>query len=130
MVRFLLNKIGRDKGAKSFKSQGITCEYKILKGPEWGNALKAKLIEETQEVRESVTQQEIIAELADVLEVINGLCKAYNISLEDIEKIKKQKYLERGGFEEGFYIKSIEMDENNPRIEHFRKSPDKYPETK
>lgn len=128
MIKFLLEKLGRDKGLEGFKSQNIKPIYKFLNGNELQEALKYKLIEEVQEVYEAQSNEEIVAELADILEVINGLCKAYNISFKEIEHVQKEKYIERGGFETGLYIKTLEMDNKNPKVEHFRKSPDKYPE--
>jgi len=128
MVKFSCKKLGRDKGLEGFKSQNIKPTYKILNGDELRQALKHKLIEEAQEIFDAQDRQEIIAELADVLEVISGLCKAYEIPLKEVEQAKEKKYNERGGFEKGLYIETLEMDEANPGVEHFRKSPDKYPE--
>ena len=128
MIKFRCNKLGRDKGLKDFKAENITPHYRILEGKEWCQALKHKLIEEAEEVQNSLKVDEIITELADVLEVIEGLCKAYNIDLNQLAQIKEKKYKERGGFEQGFYLESVEMEENNPKIKHFRASPDKYPQ--
>ena len=128
MVKFVCNKLGRDKGLQGFASEKITPHYQLLQGNELCVALKEKLIEEAIEVQEACNQQEIIAELADVLEVVDGLCKAYDISLEAVIVEKKKRNQERGGFETGLYIETIEMDKDNPKIEHFRKSPKKYPE--
>ncbi len=130
MVKFICNKIGRDKGLEGFKAEGITPKYKLLSGNELREALKDKLIEETHEILDATNNQEIIAELADVLEVIDGLCNAYEISIKEIQEIKEKKYRERGGFNKGLYIETIEMDEANPKVKHFRKTPDKYPEVK
>ena len=63
-----------------------------------------------------------------MLEVISSLCKAYEIDLKEVEKVKTDKYNKRGGYERGLFIKTLEIDETNPIIKHFRKSPDKYPE--
>ncbi len=128
MVKFSCKKLGRDKGLEGFKSQNIKPIYKMLTGDELCEALKNKLIEESHEVCEANDRQEIIDELADVLEVVSGLCKAYRVSIQEIELAKEKKYNDRGGFETGLYIETLEMDETNPRIEHFRKSPHKYPE--
>jgi predicted house-cleaning noncanonical NTP pyrophosphatase (MazG superfamily) len=128
MVKFSLKKLGRDKGLEGFKSQNIIPTYKFLHGDELREALKHKLIEEVQEICDAKNRQEMVAELADALEVINGLCKAYEINFKEVEKVKTEKYNDRGGFEKGLYIETLEMDETNPRVEHFRKSPDKYPE--
>ena len=119
MVKFILNKIGRDKGLEGFKSQEITPIYKYLKGDELCAALANKLIEESHEVREAHDSQEVIHELADLLEVIDGLCKAYKISYTEIIAEKEKRYNSRGGFEKGLFIESINMSADNQRVEHF-----------
>jgi len=128
MPKFLCNKLGRDKGLEGFKSEGVSPQYKILTGDEWCAELKHKLIEEAAEVSEADTHADVIAELADVLEVVNGLCKAYGISAEELERVQQKKYHERGGFEKGLFIETLEMAKDNPKVKHFRTSPDKYPE--
>lgn len=128
MIKFMLNKIGQDKGIESFKSQNIILNYRLLEGAALHDALKAKLIEESVEVQEAKTIAEITEELADLLEVVHGLCKAYEISLQGLEKVRLERYNARGGFEAGFYIESIEMDDHSHHAKHFRASPDKYPE--
>ncbi|OQA36048.1 MAG: hypothetical protein BWY54_00301 [Candidatus Dependentiae bacterium ADurb.Bin331] len=128
MITFICNKLGRDKGLEGFKSENIVLHYKILSGAELCTALKNKIVEEAHEVNEASTQQELIAELADVLEVVDGLCKVYGISANDLQLIKKEKKQERGSFEKGLYIETIEMNDDNPKVQHFRASPTKYPE--
>lgn len=130
MIKFLCNKLGRDKGLESFKAEGITPEYEILSGDELSQALKNKLIEESNELFNARDKQERISELADVLEVIDGLYKAYGISADEVERVKKTKYNERGGFEKGFFVKTLAMDKNSPKAKHFQASPEKYPEIK
>jgi predicted house-cleaning noncanonical NTP pyrophosphatase (MazG superfamily) len=128
MIKFICNKLGRDKGIEGFKAEKITPHYKIISGNELQNALKHKLIEESFEVRSARTDEELIVELADVLEVVDGLCRAYGISAQDLAQVKEKKRTERGGFEKGIYLEAIEMDENNLKVNHFRASPGKYPE--
>lgn len=126
MVKFICNKLGRDKGLQTFEKEGITPEYQILTGESLGYALKDKLIEEAHEVGEAEGKNQLISELADVLEVIDGLCKLYEINHADVLQAKKAKYEERGGFEQGFFVESLSMDEDNPKVYYFRDSPDKY----
>lgn len=127
-VIFLCNKLGRDKDLENFKAQGIVPKYKMLSGDEWRAELQRKLIEEVTEVSEAKNAEEITDELADILIVIHGLCKAHGISIEDLERIKQKKYVQRGGFEQGLYIERLEMESSNPKVRHFRASPNKYPE--
>ena len=91
MAKFKCNKIGRDKGLEGFKSEGITPQYKLLSGNELCKALKDKLVEEAHEVQDAGNMQEVIAELADVLEVIDGLYKAYGISAKEVIQEKEKK---------------------------------------
>jgi len=127
-VIFLCNKLGRDKDLENFKAQGIVPKYKMLSGDEWRTELQRKLVEEVTEVSEAKNAEEITDELADILIVIKGLCKAYGISIENLERIKQKKYVQRGGFEQGLYIERLEMESSNPKVRYFRASPGKYPE--
>ncbi len=99
MIKFRCNKLGRDKGLEGFKAEGIMPKYRILAGKALCHELKHKLIEESEEVKDAQNLQEVIVELADVLEVIDGLCKAYGIDHEELSLVKREKYQERGGFE-------------------------------
>ena len=128
MIKFRCNKLGRDKGLEGFKAEGITPRHKFLSGQELCHELKHKLIEESQEVNEAQNISDVTVELADVLEVIDGLCKAYGIDKKELMRVKKEKREERGGFETGYYVEYVEMPEDNTRVKHFRASPDKYPE--
>ena len=128
MPKFRCNKLGRDKSLEGFKSEGITLKYKFLKGEELQHELKQKLIEEAEEVKNEVCKDNIILELADVLEVIDGICKAYGIDKKELIRIKEEKYKGRGGFETGLYVEVVEMKEDNPRVKHFRVFPNRYPE--
>ena len=130
MAKFIANKLGRDKGLEGFIKEGITAQYHYVSGHELCQALQRKLVEEAQEVHESKDHKEVIDELADVLEVIDGLCKAYEISMADVLAAKAEKRERRGGFETGWYLETFEIDENNPKINYFRASPHKYPEIK
>ncbi len=128
MVKFFCNKLGRDKSLAIDKAAEVYPTYEYLNGQALQNALKNKLIEEATEVTTATNKKELIAELADVLEVIDGLCKAYGIEKIDLLAKKEQQYKERGGFETGYYVQYIEMSENNPEIAYFRANADRYPE--
>jgi predicted house-cleaning noncanonical NTP pyrophosphatase (MazG superfamily) len=96
MIKFILNKIGRDKGIEQFKSQNITPKYRLLAGIELCDSLKIKLLEESAEVRDAKTIQDVTAELADLAEVIDGLCTAYGISQNDLRQVKEERRKTRG----------------------------------
>lgn len=128
MITFLCNKLARDKTKERLQAQDVSISYKMVSGNDLRLALKNKLVEECAEVVDAKDRQELIAELADVLEVVDGLCKAYGIAIAEVEQVKVQKYNQRGGFEQGLFIDTIMMQEDNPNASHFRLTPDRYPE--
>ncbi len=46
-------------------------------------------------------------ELADILEIVHGLAYHLNYDLHALEKVRKQKFEERGGFEAGIKLNKI-----------------------
>ncbi|WP_342670307.1 nucleoside triphosphate pyrophosphohydrolase [Bacillus solimangrovi] len=68
--------------------------------------LRNKLTEELEEYLSSSSDCESIEELADILEVIHSLAKVHNYSFEDIEKVRRNKLSERGGFEKRYFLVS------------------------
>jgi len=128
IVKFFCNKLGRDKDLAVDKAAEVCPTYRYLDREELQNALKNKLIEEATEVTVAVRKEEIISEIADVLLVIDGLCKAYGIEKSELLTKKEKHYQQRGGFETGYYVEYIEMTEDNPEIVYFRANADRYPE--
>ncbi len=114
MLATKISIVGRSKGLEGFKSEGVRPKYKYLNGIELQNELKNKLVEESEEVKAESTPEKVMMELADVLEAIDGLCKAYGIDKKELMRIKDDKRNERGDFESGFYVEYIEMNEENP----------------
>ncbi len=130
MIKFLCNKLVRDNTVKRLEAHSISSEYRTISGDELRLALKNKLIEESAEVEDAKNDQELIAELADVLEVIDGICETYGISKEAVLKKKDEAFAARGGFKKGCFVEVFTMAEGNPRIEYYRSAPKKYPEIK
>lgn len=130
MIKFICNKLGRDKDLELFEKSGISVQYKLANKDEFIVAIHKKLLEEALEVVQATNRQEIIAELGDILEVIDAFKKTYQIAEQEIISAKNLKFLQKGGYEKGIFIESITMDDSNPRVSHFRASPDKYLEDK
>lgn len=60
--------------------------------------MRQKLIEEAQEASEA-NEENLIAELADIYEVIDALMVAYDINRETVIAEQIRRGNERGGFE-------------------------------
>jgi predicted house-cleaning noncanonical NTP pyrophosphatase (MazG superfamily) len=71
------------------------------------NLLKSKLIEEAQEVNNSHTQEEIISELVDVLEVVMSLAQHLHVDFKVLERQRQKKAKERGRFKKGLILEAI-----------------------
>jgi len=60
-------------------------------------------LEETEEFDASKE----IEELADIVEVIEAILKARNVSMEKFQSIRSKKRKEKGAFEKRFLLKSV-----------------------
>jgi len=124
MKKFLTNKLIRDKSPEILAAKGITYNGSTISGAALVTALKQKLLEEAQE---AINEDNIVQELADVLEVIHSLASALNFTLNDIETARIKKYNERGGFQNGVFCEYITMEDDNPAIAYYTAKPNKYP---
>jgi predicted house-cleaning noncanonical NTP pyrophosphatase (MazG superfamily) len=91
----IYNKLVRDKIPEIIKSMGEKCSCHVASDEEYWLKLKEKLKEECEELCSGENYEE---ELADILEVINVICDYKNISLSDVEVLRKSKAGKRGGF--------------------------------
>jgi predicted house-cleaning noncanonical NTP pyrophosphatase (MazG superfamily) len=98
------NKIVRDKIPLIISGRGERAEVRRLGGEALIEALRQKLVEEAFEVMDAKSGNELVAELADVSEVINALCNALKVSPAHLESVQKEKRQKRGGFEEGIML--------------------------
>ena len=94
------NKLVRDKIPEIIEAEGKNCTVEKVFGKKKLSYLYKKLLEEAEELIDAGS----VEELADVQEVINAIAKELNISLEELEKVRKQKTLERGSFEKGIVL--------------------------
>ena len=98
------NKLVRDKIPGVIKRKGESVEVIRLKGDALLSALRQKLVEEAFEALDAKSFDELIGELADVQEVINGICEALPASKEQVNAEQADKHERRGGFKQGFML--------------------------
>ncbi len=87
-------KLVRDRIPEIIKGKGETPITHIAEMEEFQRKLREKLDEEIREFDEKPS----VEELADIVEVLESLAKAHDISWENMLDIKKKKADERGGF--------------------------------
>ena len=88
------NKLVRDKIPEIIKNKGIVPITHIASDDEYWTKLKEKLQKEVDEFMKDDNAEE----LADILEVINAICGYKKINKNKLEKLRKKKSKERGGF--------------------------------
>lgn len=129
MKSFLFDKLVRDKSIKTLEDQGAIIHLKNLKkDKDFLEAVSQKIVEELNEVFQSETKEELISELADLEDVLDIFKKLIKVSQEEIEKAKKEKNKERGGFEKRIYIEYAEIPKTCGMYAYCEANPEKYPE--
>ncbi len=99
------NKLVRDKIPEIIKEKDNKVPiFRILDDKEYLFELNKKLLEEVNEYIE----ENNVEELADIVEVIYGILNYMEISVEEFEKIRKDKSEKRGAFLEKIYLESVE----------------------
>jgi predicted house-cleaning noncanonical NTP pyrophosphatase (MazG superfamily) len=128
--RFKVDKLIRDKLPQIMRASGIQVFERAMEKDEYLKRLKDKLLEEAKEVIASGSEKEMREELADLLEVMLSLAKAYGMEFADIQQAAEQKRADKGGFDNRIYNAFVEIEAGNPSLGYYRARPDQYPEVK
>jgi len=124
---FKINKMSRDKDPVNMQSDNMQVHLKRDVSHKQKLAYyKAKLVEESLEVQSASTNKELIEELADCLEVIQGLSKAFNLSMDMIQSVQYQKRQKRGGFDKAMIIDNVDVPSTHIQAKIFSDQPEKY----
>jgi predicted house-cleaning noncanonical NTP pyrophosphatase (MazG superfamily) len=121
------NKLCRDKTIDRVELAGGSCSWKTLTDIEHIKELGNKIQEEALEVADSKTRDELVLELADVLEVVDAIMHAHVISLHEVESAKILKKVERGGFIEKKFIETVTCPSDSVFAKYYSLNKDKYP---
>lgn len=98
------NKIVRDRIPDLIASRGESAKIVKLRGDALVKALRRKLIEEAFEALDAGSGEDLVGELADVNEVIDGLCAALRVSKTSLKAVQMHKRKSRGGFQNGIML--------------------------
>lgn len=100
------NKLVRDKMPSIIQSDGYGASYRILNDEEFIAALKAKIVEEADEVLSATDLESLCEEIADILTVIHTLTWHLEIH-DDVMDAYRAKKDERGGFDRKLFLEKI-----------------------
>lgn len=99
----IYHKLVRDHIPDIIKADGKTCVTEILPDEQYLEMLDAKLSEELAEYQESKS----LEELANLLEVIQAVVNARGWTWEQLEQVRANKAIKRGGFEKKILLKKV-----------------------
>ena len=100
----MMEKLVRDRIPEIMGRAGKPGKFEFLAGERYLHALRAKLCEEAAEVATAKTDEELIAEVADVLEVMETLIAAADLDWDAIRAQQSRKRRDRGGFAGGILL--------------------------
>ncbi|KAA0566618.1 nucleoside triphosphate pyrophosphohydrolase [Bacillus sp. CH30_1T] len=98
------NKLVRDKIPQIIESKGKEYSTKVLNDEDYIKYLKEKAYEELDEYCAAETDGEAVEELVDLLEVVRALAKQHGSTFEELESVRKDKAVKRGGFHEKVFL--------------------------
>ncbi|SHR48311.1 Phosphoribosyl-AMP cyclohydrolase [Mycobacteroides abscessus subsp. abscessus] len=101
-------KLVRDQIPEMIASTGKQYSTRILDKQRYISELRKKSREELEEYMNANSKKAAIEELADLLEVISSLAKVHGSSIEEVEKVRNEKFKERGGFEKRILLVEVE----------------------
>lgn len=129
MPRFRFQKLVRDKLPSSYAALDQKIVSRRLVGKELRNALRAKLIEEAAEIPfEDGSRKDLVNEISDVQQVLDDMKSACGLSDEEVARAQEKKLMKKGGFAEGVFVETIELNDDDEWVDYYRKDPEKYPE--
>jgi predicted house-cleaning noncanonical NTP pyrophosphatase (MazG superfamily) len=95
----MTTKLIRDRIPEIAAARGQQLTVHVAGTNEMTGLLYEKLDEEALEVSEVASDEELLEELADVLEVLHALTRFHGWTLDDLEAARIRKHQERGGFD-------------------------------
>lgn len=104
----IYNKLVRDFIPEVIERDGKNYSTKILNDAEYIEELKKKSLEELNEYFAAENKEDSVEELADLLEIVHALAEYHGSSIEEVERVRQQKFEQRGGFKEKVYLIEVE----------------------
>jgi len=107
-MRVVYNKLVRDLIPDIIAANGSQPSTRVLDDAGYRGALRSKLVEEAREA-EAASDEQLVSELADVLEVVRALAQAHGMKWDDIELQATRKRVERGGFDCRIFLEYVDQ---------------------
>lgn len=99
-----MSKLVRDRIPEIIRRDGIEPKIRTLENSEYKDELFKKIFEEIEEFKNAKKMKEKIEEMADILEVLNAICRINGIFINDVIAIGKNKRNLKGGFDKKIFL--------------------------
>lgn len=99
------NKLVRDRVPEMIEGGGEHVVVRHATGDELLRLLRRKLVEEALELHGAGSGEDVLAEAADVIEVLRAIAMALGQTFAELVEVAQDKRTRRGGFEEGVVLK-------------------------
>ncbi|MDO8523368.1 MAG: nucleoside triphosphate pyrophosphohydrolase [bacterium] len=100
----IFKKLIRDKMPEIMAKEDKMLEVRVLGGDEFKEALRRKIIEEVQELKDAKDDAEAKDKIAYLHEIADALGDAYGFSKKEILELKDKTRALRGGFEKRLFL--------------------------
>lgn len=101
--KYYHQKLIRDRIPEVIIKSGDEYKTRVMGEKEFEKELKKKLIEESKELV-NAPKEELLNELADVLELTKSIASYFKISFSKVEKFQEEKRKKKGGFKKKLFL--------------------------
>ncbi len=98
-------KLVRDRIPEIIEQTGKSATWRELSADDFRLALRAKILEEAKELVDAADDA-LLAELADLAEVIETILCAYDLTNDELDAARQRKNDERGAFTRRLFLES------------------------
>ncbi len=103
MGKYFHKKLIRNKIPKIIEANNGHYETRVLGDKEYEVELKKKIVEEAKELQ-NADDEELVGELADVLELVKSIAAQKGIEFSAVEEKQISKKEKRGGFDKKIFL--------------------------
>lgn len=108
-MKITYNKLVRDNIPEIMKADNSEPTIRILDDEEFIIELFKKLQEESEElIQVKGDKLEMQKEIGDIYEVIDAIINYYNLNIKEINKLKQERKIKRGGFSKKIFLQSAD----------------------
>ena len=104
MRKVYYHKLIRDKIPEKMKAKGVAFAVRKLGRKKFEAELLQKVGEEASGLLPAKTKEELVSEMADVVDVLEEVKKLKNITQKQIEAVRKVNAKKKGGFEKRIFL--------------------------